>query len=105
MSYDSSNEYGLVSHYHFGSTCPEVVARQAGRRMSVAPLAVSGNNDGGLNMKVKELHRHQNLNGETIVELETGKLRVRLISTYCKQTALDEMLYQMACHKLAERLA
>jgi len=73
--------------------------------MSVAPLAIPTTTDGGLNMQIKELHRQQNLNGETIVEIEAGKLRVRLINTYCKQTALDEMLYQMACHKLAKRLA
>jgi len=56
-------------------------------------------------MTVKELHRQHNKNGQTVVELETEKLVVRLISTYDKQKSLDEMIYIIACRKLADRLA
>jgi len=43
--------------------------------------------------------------GETITEYETGKLRIRLIDTYNDRTTLDELLYVIACNRLAEMVA
>jgi hypothetical protein len=55
-------------------------------------------------MQVNELCRERKQTGETVVELETGKLRVRLINTYANKKPLDEILYIIACHRLAKRL-
>ena len=55
-------------------------------------------------VNVKELHRQHNNDGQTIVQIETGKLMVRLINTYDKKSTLDEMLYMIACRRLADRI-
>ena len=59
----------------------------------------------GLIMQVTELHRQQNQDGQTIVEYKADKLVVRLITTYDKKKSLDEVIYMMACRKLAGKLA
>ena len=56
-------------------------------------------------MQVTELHRQQNQDGQTIVEYKADKLVVRLITTYDKKKSLDEVIYMMACRKLAGKLA
>ena len=56
-------------------------------------------------MQVRELHREEHQTGETVVEIETDKLLVRLINTYDKEKTFDEMLYIIACRRLATRLA
>jgi hypothetical protein len=56
-------------------------------------------------MQVNELCRSKELTGETIVKIEAGKQLVRLINTYTKDKALDEILYVLACRRLAERMA
>ena len=56
-------------------------------------------------MQVKELHRKKEKNGETIVEVEAGKLLVRLIDTYDSKKTLEEMIYVIACRRLAAKLA
>ena len=56
-------------------------------------------------MQVKELHRRKTQTDETVVEFEAGKLLVRLINTYDSKRTLDELIYVIACRKLAERLA
>jgi hypothetical protein len=53
-------------------------------------------------MQVKELHRKKAQTGETVVELEIGKMIVRLIGTYDKKKPLDELIYVMACRKMAQ---
>ena len=56
-------------------------------------------------MQVKELYRQKTKPDETVVEFEAGKLFVRLINTYDNKRTLDDLIYVMACRKLAERLA
>jgi len=56
-------------------------------------------------MQVKELRRQKTETNETVVEFEAGKLLVRLINTYDSKRTLDDLIYIMACRKLAERLA
>jgi len=56
-------------------------------------------------MQVKELNRQTKRTGETVVDFEVDKLRVRLIDTYHKEKSFDEVLYILACRRLAERIA
>jgi len=56
-------------------------------------------------MQITELHRQKKQTGETIVEVKTEKLLVRLIDTYGNKNTLDEIIYVMACRRLAERMA
>ena len=56
-------------------------------------------------MQVKELKRKIKQTGETVVDFEVDKIRVRLINTYDKEKTLDEILYILACRRLAERIA
>ena len=56
-------------------------------------------------MMVKELRRRKKRNGETVAEFDTGKLLVRLTCSFSGGETLDELLYVLACRKLAERLA
>ena len=54
-------------------------------------------------MQIKELRRSIQ-SGESVIEFTAGKLHVRLIDTYSGRITLDELLYVIACNKLAERL-
>ena len=56
-------------------------------------------------MQVKELQRQNTQTGETVVELEAGKLLVRLIGSYDNNRPLDELIYVMACRKMAQQRA
>lgn len=56
-------------------------------------------------MQIKELCRTENPSGETVVEYEAGKLLVRLIDTYDRAKTFEEMLYVIACRRLAAKLA
>ena len=56
-------------------------------------------------MQVRELDRRIKRTGEIVVDIEIDKLRVRLISTYDKEKSFDEILYILACRRLAERIA
>jgi hypothetical protein len=56
-------------------------------------------------MNIKELRRSIKQGGETVTEFEVGKLHIRLIGTYGGEKTLDELLYIIACNKLAGRLA
>ena len=56
-------------------------------------------------MAIKEVNRQDNKDGQTVVEFETDKLVVRLINTYDKRKTLEDMIYVIACRKLADRLA
>ena len=56
-------------------------------------------------MQVKELHRQEKRSGETVVEIEVDRLRVRLIDTYDNEKTLDDIIYVLACRRLAERIA
>ena len=53
-------------------------------------------------MYAKELCRQKNQTGEMVAEFEVGKLLVRLISTYDSKRTLDELIYVLACRKMAE---
>ena len=53
-------------------------------------------------MQIKELCRRKIQTGETVAEFEAGHLLVRLIDTYDGKETLDELLYAIACQKLAE---
>ncbi|MCL2149853.1 MAG: hypothetical protein FWH51_02830 [Dehalococcoidia bacterium] len=55
-------------------------------------------------MSVKELNRKQNNQGQTIVEIETGKQVFRLINTYDNQHTLEELIYTIARRRLADRV-
>ena len=54
-------------------------------------------------MQIKELCRKTNKTGETVVEFESGKILVRLIDTYNDTKTFEELLYAIACRKLAEQ--
>jgi len=56
-------------------------------------------------MQAKELRRQTNISGETIVEIEVENMRVRLTSTYDGKATFDEVIYILACDKLADRIA
>ena len=56
-------------------------------------------------MQVKELRRDRKQTGETIAEFEAGQLLVRLTGTYGVKETLDDLLYVIACRKLAGKLA
>ena len=53
-------------------------------------------------MQIKELCRDRKPSGENIVEYEADKKIVRLIKTYDDKKSFDELLYVIACRKLAE---
>jgi hypothetical protein len=56
-------------------------------------------------MQVKELCRQEKRVGETVIEMEADKLRVRLIATYDNKETLEDMIYVIACRRLADKLA
>ena len=103
LSYDSSNEYDLFPSDDFGPTWPEVATGRNGRRNRVArsPSPVDRME---LKMIINELLRKKAETGETIAEYEAGKLRIRLIESYCGKNTIDELLYFIACNKLSERV-
>jgi len=53
-------------------------------------------------MEVKELRRDKKQSGENIVEYEADKIIVRLIETYDDKKSFEDLLYVIACRKLAE---
>ena len=57
-------------------------------------------------MQIKEMQRlKKEQTGETVVDIEAGRLRVRLINTYNNERLLDEIIYTLACRRFAERMA
>ena len=52
-------------------------------------------------MQVKEISRTKNKFGQTIVEYETGKQKIRLIKSYDTEKSLEDLLYVLACQKLS----
>jgi len=55
-------------------------------------------------MQVTEVDRHTTSSGEMVAEFEAGKRSVQLIGTFEDRATLDDLLYSIACRKLAERL-
>jgi len=53
-------------------------------------------------MQIRELRRDKKQSGENIVEYEADNFIVRLIKTYDDKRPFDELLYVIACRKLAE---
>ena len=55
-------------------------------------------------MQVTELDRQKICSGEMIAKFETGKRSIQLIGTFENKVTLDDLLYSIACQRIAERL-
>ena len=55
-------------------------------------------------MQVIVQDRKINRSGEVVSKYETGKLSVELVGTFGDRAILDDLLYSIACHRLAQRL-
>lgn len=55
-------------------------------------------------MIVRELNRRRKKNGQTTVEYETDKLRMRLINTYDARKTFEDLFYEITCRKLAKEI-
>jgi hypothetical protein len=56
-------------------------------------------------MRVTELERRTACSGETIARFEIGKRSIQIVGTFENRATLDDLLYFIACRKIAERLA
>ena len=54
-------------------------------------------------MQVTELDRRTTCSGEMIARFEAGKRSIQIIGTFENRATLDDLLYSIACQKIAER--
>ena len=55
-------------------------------------------------MQAIKQNRTINRSGEIITKYEVGKMSVELVGTFGDRAILDDILYSIACHRLAKRL-
>ena len=55
-------------------------------------------------MSIRELYRHHNKSGETVVEYEAGDLRVRLTDSYDSGRTFGDLVFVIASRRLAEQI-
>ena len=55
-------------------------------------------------MQVTEVDRRTTCTGEMITRFEAGKRSIQLIGTFENRVSLDDLLYSIACQRIAERL-
>ena len=55
-------------------------------------------------MMIRELNRQPRCNGQTVVDYEVGSLRVRLINTYDNSKSFEDLIYTIACRRLAAQI-
>lgn len=55
-------------------------------------------------MQITELERRTTGSGETIAKFKAGKRAIQLVGTFENKAALDDLLYSIACRRIAERL-
>ncbi len=55
-------------------------------------------------MQITELERRTNGSGETIVKFKAGKRSIQIVGTFENKATLDDLLYSIACRRIAERL-
>jgi hypothetical protein len=103
LSNDSPNEYGAFPSIASGQVGPKYRRGEGAAHMR-CPFAIPGTMNGGRFMQITELRRSIKQSGENIAEFDTEKIHVRLIDTYSGRISFDDLLYIIACNKLAERL-
>lgn len=54
-------------------------------------------------MQVTEVDRQTTHSGETVAIFKVGKRSVQLIGTFENRATLDDLLYSIACRKIAEQ--
>lgn len=54
-------------------------------------------------MQVTEIDRQTTCSGEMVAIFEAGKRSIQLVGTFEGRTTLDDLLYSIACRKIAER--
>ncbi len=54
-------------------------------------------------MQVTEVDRQTTSSGEMVTIFEAGKRSIQLIGTFENRATLDDLLYSIACQKIAER--
>ena len=57
-----------------------------------------------MKMIVKELNRKLNTDGKTVAEYEAGKLHLRIIDSYDNKRSFEDLIYVVACHRLAGQI-
>jgi len=55
-------------------------------------------------MQVTEVDRRTTCSGEMVAIFEAGKRSIQLIGTFEDRATLDDLLYSIACQRIAERL-
>lgn len=54
-------------------------------------------------MQITEVDRQTTRSGEMVAVFKAGKRSIQLIGTFEDRATLDELLYSIACRKIAER--
>ena len=55
-------------------------------------------------MQITELERRTTGSGEMIAKFKAGKRAIQLVGTFENKAVLDDLLYSIACRRIAERL-
>lgn len=55
-------------------------------------------------MQITELERRTTDSGETIAKFKSGKRSIQIVGTFENKATLDNLLYSIACRRIAERL-
>lgn len=55
-------------------------------------------------MQITELERRTTDSGETIAKFKAGKRSIQVVGTFENKATLDDLLYSIACRRIAEWL-